>query len=156
MTNIPLTPLEQQILRILISHTSFDKPLNNSNLTSHINSIDQYKFITNTSIIKGVRKIISAGFPICTRFGGYYYALTTEQVDRYIKKINKKVDKYLELVKDLKDSYPNVGRSVGAGGSIIHKVRLAVKTETGSVQIRDFVCDPEGKPIIPEGVDVIK
>ncbi len=149
-----LTPLQQNVLSILVNDTNEKSPITGWHLAKRAG------FLRKPGEDKGgMRGVIHAlrkkNFPICASNGGYFYARTDDQLSKFIIRLSARMTAQEEALTGLKGAFHNVG-SISASEAKYTK-RVALRTPAGTMVYQDFPLDKFGQPdiIIPEGYSLL-
>lgn len=147
-----LTPLQNQILKILLDDTNEKKQIT-AEAIKHRVGINAFGATHSTrfDFIYLINLLRVRGYPICSSSGGYFYARDPKSLKRFIDKLQTRINPTLHLIEALNRCYPNVG---GLQEGVKMKVSLAIRTPTG-VAYRDFELGEDGEPIIPPDVELV-
>jgi hypothetical protein len=147
-----LTENQQKILRVLVADTNAKSPITGTNLTKRIGL-----YLRQGDERGGMRGIIHAlrikGFPVCANNKGYFYAKSDLDLGKFITKLQGRIDSQQKAIDGLKLSFHNVGK-VSGDGKVEYVRRLPVRIGD-AVSYKDFKLDEKGRPIIPEGVQLV-
>lgn len=149
-----ITPLQQRVLTILLSDTNEKRAITGMNIFKRIGLA---AFGNRTVPGADMRQIIHAlrvkGYPICANSRGYFYARTEESLSKFIVKLQSRLQSQEEALNGLKGSFHNVGEP--HAGTSSPKVHVYVKTGLETVSKIFVEMGPDGKPIIPAGMQIV-
>lgn len=152
MNEASLTPLQQQVLTLLLRETSERKPLSVAAIVYRMGIGALGGISTHRQTVTEIINIIRfKGYPICSSTAGFFYAHKPESLTRFIDNLQAKIDPTVKLIEALQCCYANIG----APSTDAHlRVALPVRTPSG-MEYRNFELDEAGKPVIPEGVELL-
>lgn len=164
MTLIALSKLQHQTLQILVQDSHEGQPINGTNLAKRI-GLKQQTGKDGANLRSIIHTLRIKGFPICANGRGYFYARSSDQLSKFITKMQGRVLSQEQALKGLKESFHNIGyqilgTKVQIDGSVKpdgfeYRVRKAVRGPTGGAMMVDLKLGADGRPIVPEGMQLI-
>lgn len=156
MNEISLTLLQYKILKIIMTESEESNPTKSHTFISQLGRSGNILTVKRT-----VQELRLKSFPICSAKGGYYYARTEKQLEKYISRISERVMTEKQTLEGLENAYGRVGSMVM--GKFIHpdgsalpslnlRIKTAIRTPSGSMTYMDLPLGEDEKPIIPEGM----
>lgn len=151
-----LTTLQHKILKILLDETSEIKGITAHEILDRLGiAVFGGKNIKSLQVSKNFASVMdelrAKGFPICSSHIGYFYARRNETVRDFILKLQQKILPFQRTVELMEKTFQNVDKRAD---SFELKITLPVRTNNG-VKYQSFEIDKNGKPIIPEGIEII-
>lgn len=147
-----LTNLSAYHQAILNAIQNSQKPLSTKSLNEALSLNQRFsRMVHRLSTPKAIHDLRIQAVPICQNTKGYFYAKTTEDIDDFIKKFEKKVYRDTLELEGLKRAKENIGAE-----KFTMTAEFPVKTQHNSVVMTHFELDEKGDPIVPEGVNLMR
>lgn len=155
MLETTLTNLQHQALKILVQDTSAGSPITGMNLSKRL-GLKKRTGEENSGLRQIIHVLRIKGFPICATGRGYFYAQTSEQLSKFIVKLQERVVSQEQALNALKNAFDKVG-SLGvmkSSGEPVQK-EIYVKTPDGLAKKIKVEIDSKGNPVIPANTQVL-
>lgn len=152
MNTSSLTPLEHSILSLLLRETDEKKALSADAIVTKLGIGAFGATSKKYRVLDIVAELRKKRYPICSSSRGFFYARQADSLRKFIDKLQKSIEPTMQLIEALNDAFENVGEPEQGNKMTIGKY---VRTENGTVALRQFEIGDDGQPIIPPDVTLV-